>query len=306
MEPVRWQRREGVGALRPTLSVIGCAGILVQAILFVVPAQADGRAFGVDTELSYTSDSNVSRAQADSDIRADRILGIGVGVGFKQSLGTNTRMLYRGFVRGEGFAENTRLNNANAGAAVTFQYRFSGRLLAPTFGVFGKVSVADYQSAIRSSSFYTAGLSFNKNLTDRFAATLVLSGTARDSDSLVFDTREGSLLFNLDYQTRSGSAIYLTYNFLGGDTVSTGAPTLAIVDAAKAIVADDTFGGAAANQFAYRLLAHTQVVTLGFNFPIAAHHALDVSARYAHAQATANAGITYDRTLFSLAYLAQF
>ena len=270
------------------------------------PAFADGDRPkpGIDTELSYTTDNNVTRAQNDVDIRADRVLGVGVGLGLIQPVGSNTRVRSRVFVRGEAFAENTMLSNAAAGAEANFQYRTSGHLLAPTFGVFARLSVDQFRSDIRNSTFYTGGLSLNKNLTDRVVTTVIVSGTLRDSDSLVFDTREGSALLNIDYQLRGGSAWYLSYNFLGGDTVSTGVPTLQIVDAAKAIVADDAFGGAAASQFAYRVHAHTQVVTLGFNFPIAARHALDLSVRYAHADADNN--LTYDRTLYSFAYLAQF
>jgi hypothetical protein len=70
------------------------------------------------------------------------------------------------------------------------------------------------------------------------------------------------------------------------------------------VVPDDAFGGTAANQFAYRIHAYTHVVTLGFNFPFATHHALDFSARYAHADADND--LTYDRTLYSVAYLARF
>ena len=301
MQQARWQRRPF--AFRLGGRVAGWGGLLLLCLV-AGSAQADGRKPGIDTELSYTTDNNVTRAQDDADIRADRVLGVGVGLSLNQPVGTHTRMLSRVFVRGEGFADNTELSNVAAGFGATFQYRTSGHLLAPTFGLFGKVSVAEFRSSIRNSTFYTGGLSLTKNLTDRMVTTVIVSGTARDSDSLVFDTREGSALLNLDYQMRGGSAWYLSYNFLGGDVVSTAAPTLQILDAAKAVVADDAFGGAAANQFAYRLHAHTQVVTLGFNFPFSAHHALDLSARYAHAEADNN--LTYDRTLYSIAYLARF
>lgn len=301
MQQARWQRRPF--AFGPQGRVAGCGSLLL-LFLAAGSAQADSPKPSIDTELSYTTDNNVTRAQDDADIRADRVLGVGVGLSLNQQIDTHTRMLSRIFVRGEAFAENTKLANTAAGASATFQYRTSGHLLAPTFGAFIKLSVDQFRSDIRNSTFYTSGLSFNKNLTDRIVTTVIVSGTVRDSDSLVFDTREGSALLNIDYQLRGGSAWYLSYNFLGGDTVSTGAPTLQILDAAKAVVADDAFGGAAANQFAYRIHAHTQVVTLGFNFPIAAHHALDLSARYAHADADNN--LTYDRTLYSFAYLAQF
>jgi hypothetical protein len=301
MQQTRWQRWPF--AFGPGGRYAGRGGLL---LLFLIggPVHADGPRPSIDTEFSYTTDSNITRAQNDPDIRADRALGVGIGLSLNQPIDAHTRMLSRVFVRGEAFAENTKLTNAAAGASATFQYRTSGHLLAPTFGVFARLSVAQFRSDIRNSTFYTGGLSFNKNLTDRVVTTVIISGTVRDSDSLVFDTRDGSALLNIDYQLRGGSAWYLSYNFLGGDTVSTGAPTLQILDAAKAVVADDAFGGAAANQFAYRIHAYTHVVTLGFNFSIAVHHALDLSARYAHADADND--LTYDRTLYSVAYLARF
>lgn len=303
MQQARWQRRPF--AFWPEGRAVAGAGLwLLCLVAGSALADSDRPKPGIDTEFSYTTDNNVTRAQNDADIRADRVLGVGVGLGLTQPIGSNSRVRSRVFVRGEAFAENTMLSNAAAGADANFQYRTSGHLLAPTFGAFIRLSVAEFRSDIRNSTFYTGGLSFSRNLTDRVVTTVIVSGTLRDSDSLVFDTREGSALLNIDYQLRGGSAWYLSYNFLGGDTVSTGAPTLQIVDAAKAIVPDDAFGGVAANQFAYRIHAHTQVVTLGFNLPIATHHALDLSARYAHADANNN--LTYDRTLYSFAYLAQF
>lgn len=218
-----WRRRSFVSG--PAERFAGYGTLLL--FLTTGPAWADG--LNVDTELSYTGDSNVKRAQSGPDVVSDRALALGINLGGALPISTHTRLVSRAFVRGERFSTYDTLSNAPAGAGADFQYRSSGHPLAPTFGAFIKVSVAEFRSEIRSSTFYTGGLSFSKNLTDRVLTSVILSGTARDSDSAVFDTREGSALLNLDYQLRGGSAWYLSYNFLTGDTVSSGAPTLQIV-----------------------------------------------------------------------------
>ena len=268
-------------------------------------AWAEGaQGFTIDGEAAYTVDNNITRAARDDSILRDSVLALGAGVTFQQPLSKRYRLLYRGFVRGEAYAEYTGLSNLTAGAAATLQYRASGKLLAPTWNLFARLSTSAYESWLRDSDFLSLGVSVNKGLTDRVSFTGSLSGTVRDSNSRVFDTREASVLFNIDYLVAKRATLYSTYNYLNGDIVSTGKPWLRIVDYAEDIQADDAFGGAATNFYAYRLKAQTHVLTLGANLMLNRHHSLDLSARAAHSRTDGD--ITYNRMLVTAAYLIKF
>ena len=267
-------------------------------------ARAEGRV-GFDTEIAYTYDDNVTRAARDSDIRDDRIAGLTLGVNWRHTSAKHFRLALRGFAQGEQFTEHEGLSNAGGGISGSLKYRGSGALLAPTFAIFGKITSLNYDSDLRDSEFYQAGASVQKGLTDRMDFTGVLAHTTRDSDSRVFDTRETSLLINLDFRWAQRLTQYLSYNFVSGDIVASGTPTwLTLINYAEEIQADDAFGGASANMFSYRLNAQTHVATLGFNIAINEQQSIDLSARYARAEADGD--ITYDRNIVSAAYLLRF
>lgn len=272
--------------------------------LNATPALADGHV-GVESEIAYTYDDNVTRAARDSDIRHDRIAALNVGINWRHTFAENFRLGLRTFAQGEHYAEHGGLANAGGGLSANLRYRSSGALLAPTVAVFGRISSLNYDSALRDSEFYNVGVSVHKGLTDRVDFSGVLAHTTRDSSSRVFDTREASLLLNLDFRWAPRLTQYLTYNFLYGDIVASGAPTwLTLINYAEEIQPDDAFGGASANVFAYRLDAQTHVATLGFNIAISEKQSIDLSARYARADADGD--ITYDRNIVSAAYLLKF
>lgn len=274
------------------------------AALMALAWAGAAQSFTMDGEVTHTLDTNVTRgARADSKFW-DHFLGLGAGVSFQRPLSKHYRLLYRGFVRGEAYADYTELSNLSAGATATLQYRASGKLLAPIWSLFTRLSITEYESWLRDSDFLSVGVSVNKGLTDRVSFTGTFSGTVRDSNSRVFDTREASVLFNIDYRVAKRATLYSTYNYLNGDIVSTGKPWLRIVDYAEDIQADDAFGGAAANFYAYRLKGQTQVLTLGANLMLNQHHSLDLSARVAHSRADGD--ITYNRMLVTAAYLIKF
>jgi hypothetical protein len=192
---------------------------------------------------------------------------------------------------------------------VTYQYRPSGAVLAPTWGVFAKAWVEEYKSEFRDSNRYSFGASVRKAFTDRITFATVVSANQRDSDGVVWDTKDWSLLMNLDYELARRKTLYITLDYRDGDIVSTAVPTLDIANAiqegkVKAVQVDDVFGGAADNRRAYRLNGHTLVGKLGLNFRLNETDSLDLSAWYANADA--DGGINYDRTIVSVAYLTRF
>lgn len=277
-----------------------CALVFLVAIVGNTAVSAAKR-INVDAQLGLNADDNVSRAAQDASIRKDRFLSGSIGIGSKYGVALNHRVLLRAFVQGEAYEDYEGLSNLGGGVAATWQYRRSARLLAPTWALFGRYTAVDYDSWRRDANIVTVGTSVNKALTDRINFLAQFSGTSRDSNSEVFDTRETSLLFNLDYRAFKRLSPYATYNYLKGDIVSSGAQWLLAIDNAKvAPELDDALPGL----IAYRLDARTHVGTLGLNINIDEHQSFDFSARAVHSKSDGD--ITYKRASGTVAYLFRF
>lgn len=278
---------------------------VVGALLIGSTAPTLAASLSVDGELGYATDDNVARAARENEVLDDRFATIGAGVSWRQPFATRFRAVTRVLGRYEAYDDFKELSNAAGGVSLNLQFRPRGNLLAPTFSAFGKAQVADYGSAMRDGYSYSWGVSLEKPLTDRIVTSVTLATNERDSKSEVLDTGDVSASLNVDYQFTPRLATYLGYQYLDGDIVSTASPFwLAIVNEATAIQADDAFGGAAANRFAYRLDGETQLFTIGMNFSFDEHYALDLSGR--HAEAESDGGIRYQRTSVNLAYLLRF
>lgn len=279
---------------------------LVAVSLSALSAHAN--ALAVDAELAYTHDDNVTRSPREVDVLKDSFVSVSAGLSFLQWLDRNHRLVYRGFLRGEKYDKYDGLSNATLGGQITYQYRASGQFTAPTYGAFFRAAIVEYDSELRDSNLFSLGVSWRKPVTDRITFLAQLAGNYRDSDSTAFDTKEVSLLANIDYALGSRWTLYHTLNLIEGDIVSTVNasyyPSLYIVNAAETINIDDAFPNTGATRTAYRLNATTIVAALGTNFRINEQHSLDLSARFAHSEADAD--IEYDRWIISFAYLARF
>lgn len=296
-------RHSTVGARAPNHRHI--ASLLGAAFAAAAPTWAFARALSVDGEIGYATDDNITRAARAPEILEDRFAAVGAGLTWRQPVARQVRAVARAFGRYERYEDYSELSNVVGGTSLNVQFRARGSLLTPTYSLFGKAQIADYGSAMRDSYLYSWGVSVEKPLTDRIVTSVTLAANERDSKSEVFDTGDVSTSLNVDYQLTRRVAAYLGYRYLDGDIVSTASPFwLAIVNEASAIQADDAFGGAAANRYAYRLTGETQVVTLGMNFSFDERNALDLSGRYAEAES--DRGIRYKRNSVNLAYLLRF
>jgi hypothetical protein len=300
LNPIRWRHRRTQSYTRLTNRFLLLLPLSISAMVSATSFAAPP-ALRFDSEVAYTVDDNVSRAERDWEIEKDSFFSVAVGANHLMPLSPTSRITFRGVVRGEFYSEFDGLSNTTATLTTTYHYRASGTFLEPTYAAFLKLGVAEYDSELRDSNLYSIGVSMRKAFTDRISFAGSLSHNARESDSTVFDTNENSLLLNLDYELGSRSTTYLTYNYLVGDITSSSAGWLELVNAVDAINAEDVFE----NWFAYRVDGTTHVFTLGTNFRFNEKHSLDFSARWVDSEAS-SAPVTYKRTQFSAAYLARF
>jgi uncharacterized protein YhjY with autotransporter beta-barrel domain len=262
----------------------------------------------VRVEAGFTWDDNVNRANSGQDRLSDRIYSVSVGKNAVFPLGEHTRVVVAGFLSGDKFSQYHGLDRFSGGGQGEFQYRSSSEFDAATFGAFGRLTLDEYAGQLRSGHRFSLGVTVRQSLTDRIDAFGALARNLRHAENAVFDARDYSARFNLDYSLGRSGALYLGGEYRRGDVVSSMPPPVGYAPPAKVTVVDDAFGN---GQFiAYRLEARTVLWTLGYNLPLGARDSLDFSGRHVQSTPTAsgaNGGSPrYTANQYSLAYLMRF
>ena len=236
-------------------------------------------------EPGYTYDDNVTLGRAHDEILWDQFLALTVSADRALQMGDNTRLVVTGLVNGEKFSNYNGLSNLSGGLDMELQYRQSGAFDAITFAVFARGWLVNYASHLRDGSHYSAGVSARGALTDRIGFVGELAWNQRRAQSEVWDLTDYSALLSLDYSLGRGGTLYVTGEYLRGDTVSDGHATLVNVSLAQVFVLDDAFPGK--QLFAYRSDARTWLSTVGYNLPLGHRASIDVSWRRVQSTPTA-------------------
>ncbi len=270
-------------------------------------------------EAGMMWDDNLNRARDASEKLSDRIYSINVGTGMTFPLTDHARVVASGFLSGDKLQTYSGLDRFSGGVQGEWQYRTSGEFDAVTFGLFGRASIDEYNSSLRSGRRYSLGINARQALTDRIDIFGALVRNYREArNNTVFDGRDYSVRFNLDYDLGQSGSLYLGGEYRRGDTV-TSAPTSLYYNAqAKVSTTDDVYGTAAWS--AYRYEARTTIWTLGYNYPLGPRDSIDFSWRYARSTptgqvnstlyggvgATYGGSATYSANQYSIAYLMRF
>lgn len=235
--------------------------------------------FGIDMSVGYLYDDNVTRAPSGPDKRSDQFYPINLSKAFAFRLTDYTRFTLDAFGGGEIAQRYSGLGNYFGGAQGAIQYRGSTELDAPTFTVFGRALGEQFGSALRTGYRFSAGVSARQPITDTLGVFVAYAYNWRNADSEVFDTRDYSLLASIDYSMGRYGSLTATADYRRGTIVSTGQPTLTIIDIAQVFVEDDVF--TSPQMIDYRFAASTWIATLNYNLPIHPSAALDFSWRRA-------------------------
>lgn len=259
----------------------------------------------VSADVTALYNSNVTRAERDSDIADDSALEGTVSYSRSTEGLAGRSWSWTLSAKGAKFAEYEDLDHAEVGAELGYRVQFARGFGAPVYEATLSVKALDYVSEIRDGWQAELGGLITKRLTDRIVSRAGFRLTRREAtDYEVFDLRRGNVFVNGDWMADRKSVVYGTWIFSTGDVVSTAVPTLDIVDAAEKIEPDDAFGGVPANRFAYRLNADVHIVTLGYNRSLGPSSSLDLSLEGLYAQA--DGGNEYRRAITRISYLRRF
>lgn len=295
----------------------------VQAFFFKLSKDLDGKSpsllsasafsagsLGLKIDAGVVFDDNVTRASADAERLSDRAFSINVGKSMLIPVGEKTRLFVNGFVGGQRFKTYSGLNNFNLGADAELQYRTSGDFDAPTWSLFANITASDFESNQRDGHRYSIGVSVRQDLTDRITLFGALARNQRYARSAVFEGRDHSARFNLDYALAKAHTLYLTGEYRQGDIVSSGGHTLANINIAKVFTPDSAFAGR--DLYAYRVDGRTVIFTLGYNYAPGPKDSFDISWRRVQAAPDASPGVPgvatprYVVNQFAIMYLTSF
>jgi uncharacterized protein YhjY with autotransporter beta-barrel domain/cytochrome c553 len=235
------------------------------------------RPSGLSVTSGFAFDSNVSRASEAADIHSDTIYSLTVNQAKSIPVTLNSRLGVSGFMDVEKFRIYTGLGRASLGAQGSYTYRFSGDFSSPTIAAFARYTVDEYESVLRDGSRRSFGMTVRESLTDRVDLFAAASKNIRSAKCVVFDTRDVSGRVNLDYRLADTMTLYLTGEMRKGDIVSSGQPTLTILDMSTVFVRDDVFGSP--QLYDYRMKGKTNIFTLGYNLAFGAKDSVDLSWR---------------------------
>ncbi len=264
--------------------------------------------FRYSYDLSYVYDDNVRLAQNDVDIVDDSIASLLVKATAGKQLDAFNIVSYGFQVGYDGYAEYSDLSHATFSANARYRFATSSGFSAPVYSFRVKLGGREFSSEMRDSTDGTISFDLNKWLTNRLNMTLGIGYQASEAKSQAYDTRQTRLFGNLDLEISKTGLLYGTYAYSQGDIVSSATPTLDIINAAEVIEPDDAFGGVDENQFAYRLDADTQVLTLGYNQILTRGLSLDVSLRFVDSEVDTDTDdeLGYERGIARISLLGRF
>lgn len=255
------------------------AGLLLPALLgFGANASGAENGWGLMVDASLASDNNVTRSKVSADKLQDSFYSVNISKAWVRPVAARSRLVWNGNLGGEQFQTYSGLNHLSASADGEYQYRESSDFYTPTYGIFARLVLDDYESDVRDGTKTSIGVSVRNSLTDRISAFTALSYSERTGRSAVFSGVEGSLRTNLDYALRAHQTIYFGAEYRQGDVVSSGRANLESVTIAKVYVADNAFAGG--QFFSYRVNGSTWLTTIGYNLALGPKTALDFSWRH--------------------------
>lgn len=280
---VRRSRRDHRAACGAPLRRIAATALLL-ALAHGAAAQAPPEPAGppsappdVTVTASYRYEDNVTRAPSGPDRLSEHFYALSIDKEFRHLLGEHTQVLAHASIDGELAQRHPGLGRIAGELRGALQYRGSAAFDAPTFALFGSALAESYGSSLRGGYRYAAGVSVLQPVTDRITVFARYAHHWRYARSAVFNTREDAVLVNVDYAVAPRGNAYLSGEYRRGSVVSTGQPTLQIVDIAELFVRDDVFTDP--QMINYRFEATTLLATLGYNLPLGPDSSLDISWR---------------------------
>lgn len=284
-----------------------CARTLACAALATCASGLAHGAWLYDVDAGFTYDSNVNRAYAPADIRADTALALDGTVGWFYALSGRDGLTLAGEATSELHHRFDGIDTLQLGMAATYRHKLGLGYAAPWLAV--RIAAADlqYRDDLRDGSRVEARIEMGQRFTPQFDAAfggMLERRYARHDEPVVpgisgkvFDLRGQSVYARAGYALTDRLLVAATLAARRGEIVASTRRDLEIFAASNAIAADPAFGP---DFFAYRLRGTTDTAKLSASWALDDRSSLN--ALYADERTDAAGGIYYRSHSMSLLY----
>ncbi|MFM9912135.1 MAG: hypothetical protein ACKVN9_01195 [Methylophilaceae bacterium] len=256
----------------------------------------------VDAELSLMHDSNVSRAEASSDIKSDNILALDLSASRSFILSANSGVLLRANAELAEFQHFDDISHVDFGVSALYRIQPVVAYTAPWLEAGIGLQRQNFMgSDIRDGNLLMLDIGIGKRFTDKLRVHGGIGWERRYADdNAVFEWHRLQASASADFKFSPTITLYTKLSRAYGDQVFTATPAPAFLNAAKAIINDPAFGA----RRAYRLNAVATVLELGSSFNLNPNNTLDVGLRYF--QIDADGSHSYDGAELRMSWLYRF
>jgi len=283
---------------------LACAACAVLAACASRLAQS---AWQYDVDAGFSYDSNVNRAYAPADIRADAAFALDASAGRFYAVSGRDGLTLAGEATTEIHHRFAGLNALELAASATYRHKFGLGYAAPWIALRLAAAELQYRDDLRDGGRVEARIEMGQRFTPEFDAAVggVLERRyARHDEPVVpgisgkvFDLRGQVLYARAGYALTDRLLVAATLAVRRGDVVASTRRDFEIFAASDAIAADPAFGG---DFFAYRLRATTDAAKLSASWALDDRSSLN--AVYADERTDAAGDIDYRSHSVSVLY----
>jgi hypothetical protein len=283
------------------------APTVVFALLVGCATRCANAAWLLDVDAGFLYDSNLTRAYAPADIRADGAATLDVAAGESWVASDRNRFALSAEARGEFYDRFTGLDFIGLGFTAAYRHKFGVGLEVPYLLLSANGANDDYHARIRDGPRFELRAELGKRFSPEFDAAfgaLYERRYARHDEPVVpgisgrvFALRGQSLYARAGYDFNDRLRIGADLTVRRGDVVSTTRPDFEIFVVSDAIAADPTFG---ADFFAYRLRGTTD--TARVNGSLALDDRSSLNLIYSDERTDAAGGVYYRSHRVNLVY----
>jgi hypothetical protein len=268
------------------------------ALAFGCASGAASAAWQLNVDAGFLYDSNLTRAYAPADIRADGAFTLDAAAGSFWALSGADGFTLDADLRTEAYHRFHGLNLIGVGASAAYRHKFGLGYAAPWLALTVSGTHDDYRGDIRDGNRFEARAELGQRFTPEFDAAFGGSYERRYASNdrpvvpgisgRVFDLRGQSVYARAGYGVTDRLLLDVELVARRGDVVASTRRDFEIFVVSDAIAADPTFG---ADFFAYRLRGTTDTATLSASWALDDHSSLNFI--YADERTDAAGGVAY-------------
>lgn len=280
--------------------------VLIPALIFNAELWAvqDKSPWSTNAKISVGGDDNISQAEQGSDIAEDQFAELGASLAFSRLLTIKQGYTIAGFTKLKGHKKFAALDSQILGLSAIYRIQPILGFTQPFYQVSTTLKVQEFEFDQRDNTTVEFRAQVKKRFTDKLTASLGFEQQSVESDGTVFDLDRSKIFTNLDLSLNRSSVLYFTYNYIDGDSVSTGFlnnQQFKVVNYSEAREQDLAFSKELAGTWmAYKIPTKTQTFKLGFNKRLPHDMSVDLSALMVNVKGEGNNNYQRLITRFSL------